>query len=38
MYSAPPTKDNNWQTGLKRRMQQSVVYNKAILQAEISLP
>jgi hypothetical protein len=29
--STPPSKDPDWQTGLKRKTQQSVVYKKPIL-------
>jgi hypothetical protein len=29
-----PSKDTNWQTGLKRKTQQSVVYKKPRLQTE----
>jgi hypothetical protein len=32
----PPTKDTIWQTGLRRNIQQSVVYRRPISLTEIS--
>jgi hypothetical protein len=36
MDSTPPSKDNIWQIGLKRKIQQSVVYRRPISLTEIS--
>jgi hypothetical protein len=32
----PPTKDINWQTGLKRKIQQSAAYRRPTSSIEIS--
>jgi hypothetical protein len=34
--STPPSKNTLWQTGLKRKIQQSVVYKRPILLTEIN--
>jgi hypothetical protein len=36
MDSTPPSKDTIWQTGLKRKLRQSVVYKRLILLTEIN--
>jgi hypothetical protein len=36
MDSTAPSKDTVWQTGLKRKIQQSVVYKRPILLIEIN--
>jgi hypothetical protein len=36
MDSTPPSKDTIWQTGLKRKIQQSFVYKRPILLTEIN--
>jgi hypothetical protein len=36
MDSTSPSKDTIWQTGLKRKIQQSVVYKRHILLTEIN--
>jgi hypothetical protein len=36
MDSTPPPKDTIWQTELKRKFQQSVVYKRPILLSEIN--
>jgi hypothetical protein len=36
MDSIPPSKDTIWKTGLKKKIQQSVVYKRTILLAEIN--
>jgi hypothetical protein len=37
MDLTPPSKDTDWQTGLKRKIQQSVVYRRPISLAEINI-
>jgi hypothetical protein len=32
----PPSKDTNWQTGLKRKIEQSVVYRRPTSSTEIN--
>jgi hypothetical protein len=36
MDSTPPSTDTIWQTGLKRKIQQSVVYKRPILMTKIN--
>jgi hypothetical protein len=36
MELTPPSKDTVWQTGLKRKIQQSVVYRRPISSTETS--
>jgi hypothetical protein len=36
MYSTSPSKDTSWQTGLKRKIQQSDVYRRPISSTEAS--
>jgi hypothetical protein len=35
--STTPSKHTNWQTGLKRKIQQPVVYKKPTLQTETNI-
>jgi hypothetical protein len=37
MASTPPSKDTNWQIGLKRKTQQSAVYKKPTLKTETNI-
>jgi hypothetical protein len=37
MASTPPSIDTDWQTGLKRKTQQLVIYKKPTSQTEINI-
>jgi hypothetical protein len=36
MNSTPSSEDTDWQTGLKRKIQQAVVYKRPILLTEVN--
>jgi hypothetical protein len=37
MASNPPSKDMDWQTGLKKKSQQFIVYKKPNLQTKLNI-